>query len=93
MCSVDGCINKHMAIGFCNTHYRRHRRNTPIDKLSCYDMDIKQRLQSFIQINKECWEWQGAKNRKGYGQISISNKRHIAHRVSYKVYKGEIPNG
>lgn len=37
----------------------------------------------------ECWEWDGCRNGKGYGQFC--NTR--AHRFSYMVYVGKIPDG
>lgn len=93
LCSIDDCNNKHLAIGLCNKHYRRHRAGTELNRQSCYDMDIKNRLISFVRIENACWIWTGAKNRKGYGQISIKNKIKAAHRVSYEVHKGEITCG
>jgi hypothetical protein len=41
----------------------------------------------------DCWEWQGALDRKGYGQIKLrSYKRGSAHRVSYELHYGECPD-
>ena len=44
----------------------------------------------------ECWMWQGAKNKKGYGKIGGTGRRLrnlYAHRVSYQLYRGEIADG
>lgn len=43
----------------------------------------------------ECWEWQGAKLRDGYGSFvldtSMKNKKHTqAHRYSYSIHHGNI---
>jgi hypothetical protein len=38
----------------------------------------------------ECWEWVGAKNRKGYGQIRHRGVLEIAHRFSYEMARGEF---
>lgn len=41
----------------------------------------------------ECWVWRGAKS-GGYGWFFIHTGIHeYAHRVSYQLYKGDIPNG
>jgi hypothetical protein len=40
-----------------------------------------------------CWLWTGSKDIKGYGDIRIGDRRHKAHRVSFMIYKGEIPEG
>ena len=42
-----------------------------------------------------CWEWTGATADKGYGQIKRpGTRRQIpAHRLSYLIHRGEIPDG
>ena len=39
-----------------------------------------------------CWEWQGAKI-KGYGSVRINNVALYAHRVSWELFFGSIPEG
>jgi hypothetical protein len=42
----------------------------------------------------ECHIWDAAAEKKGYGKFAIKNSRwELAHRVSFKLYKGEIPEG
>jgi len=38
-----------------------------------------------------CWEWQGAKDAKGYGRIKIKGKPLWVHRVTYAVFVATIP--
>ena len=40
-----------------------------------------------------CWEWQASCDTAGYGTIRINRKLMLAHRVSYILHNGEIPNG
>ena len=42
-----------------------------------------------------CWIWQGTKSRKGYGIIWDSERKHRkhAHRASYSLFNGTIPDG
>jgi hypothetical protein len=42
-----------------------------------------------------CWEWQDAIGPFGYAETTCyeTNKREHAHRVSYRIFKGEIPDG
>ena len=43
-----------------------------------------------------CWEWTGAMTRSGYmgyGRLRMNSKYYLAHRVSYKMEYGSIPNG
>lgn len=39
-----------------------------------------------------CWLWTGPMI-KGYGQIGANGTTHYAHRVSYKMFVGAIPEG
>ncbi len=40
-----------------------------------------------------CWLWDGYLNKHGYGHFRSFNKKILAHRASYQVYYGEIPEG
>ena len=41
----------------------------------------------------ECWAFTGSPGMHGYGVIRDKNKQRRAHRVSYELSKGEIPEG
>ena len=40
-----------------------------------------------------CWLWTGSKTRDGYGQISVDGETTCAHRISWILQNGEIPDG
>jgi len=40
-----------------------------------------------------CWVWTAANNGRGYGQFTLNDKKILAHRFSYMLYKGKIPEG
>lgn len=40
-----------------------------------------------------CWTWLGYKDAKGYGIIKRLGKSYKAHRLSYSIHKGRIPDG
>jgi len=40
-----------------------------------------------------CWEWVGSVGSDGYGQIGISGLNRRAHRMSYIIHNGAIPEG
>ena len=42
---------------------------------------------------EECWEWEAGKQTGGYGQISHGYRNLKAHRVSYEIFVGPIPDG
>ncbi|MFA5037008.1 MAG: HNH endonuclease [Candidatus Izemoplasmatales bacterium] len=41
----------------------------------------------------DCWEWQGSFFKSGYGKFSIGRKTLYAHRVSFEIKNGKIPEG
>lgn len=41
----------------------------------------------------ECWEFQGGRNRQGYGNFSLDGKTAVAHRLVYILTFGDIPAG
>lgn len=40
-----------------------------------------------------CWEWQGAKDRDGYGQTRRRMTRVKAHRRAWEIVNGPVPDG
>lgn len=46
-----------------------------------------------ICINTGCWLWLKSLSGSGYGRFCINGIRLLAHRISYKHFKGEIPEG
>ena len=40
-----------------------------------------------------CWEWTASKFRDGYGQFYLNRKPIGAHRFSWMLYVGEVPDG
>lgn len=46
-----------------------------------------------IRSPKECWNWQGAKKPKGYGNVRISGQYLLSHRVSWELSNFAIPDG
>lgn len=55
--------------------------------------DIKSRLLSRIKFVGTCWEWDAPDTSNGYGNLYVGRKRMRAHRLSYEVFVGEIPEG
>ncbi len=42
-------------------------------------------------VANDCWAWTGTKNTHGYGYVYIEGKLRRAHRVSYELWVGPIP--
>ncbi len=41
--------------------------------------------------SKSCWNWTGGKNEKGYGALRFLGERILAHRLSWIIHNGPIP--
>lgn len=48
---------------------------------------------SIFYNGTRCWEWNGSRHGKGYGHLQVGRSNHKAHRVSYVVAFGNIPQG
>lgn len=46
-----------------------------------------------IKSENECWEWLMSKDKCGYGRLMFNSIREKAHRISWKLINGEIPDG
>jgi hypothetical protein len=54
----------------------------------------KSPVEYIVNEETDCWEWQRAKNNKGYGHfLNKERKTILAHRFYYEKYKGFIPQG
>jgi hypothetical protein len=63
--------------------------------ISKYDSSFNQRFWEKVNIagENECWEWQASRNSKGYGCFSVDGIIKLAHRVSFELANGDIPEG
>ena len=55
--------------------------------------DINTRFWSKVKTGNpdECWEWNGHKDKYGYGQIAIKRKMNKSHRIAWLLNFGDIP--
>lgn len=60
-------------------------------------MDEKRVARFWAKVDKrgldECWLWTATRTRKGYGQFRVGSKLQHAHRVSWELANGPIPEG
>lgn len=53
-----------------------------------------ERFYNKIEKTSSCWVWKaGLRGKSGYGAFKLNGKTVDAHRLSYELHKGEIPNG
>lgn len=46
-----------------------------------------------VNVSEGCWEWEAALYSNGYGHFVINGKDHLAHKVSFQLAGGIIPEG
>lgn len=46
-----------------------------------------------VDKSGDCWNWTGVKQEHGYGVVAVNHKVHRAHRISWMLTNGEIPDG
>lgn len=104
-CSVveDGkrCDRPHLALGWCEMHHGRWRRNGTTDLLPT--PTLAERFWAKVDRNGpapefrphlgSCWIWTARIARDGYGRFGIGGRLKIAHRVAYELEVGPIPEG
>lgn len=51
------------------------------------------RFWSKVKISDGCWEWTAATDHCGYGRFGIRGRNRLAHRVSFCIHVGPVPEG
>jgi len=51
------------------------------------------RFWKHVHKTEDCWEWTSRLTKKGYGRFAVSQKRLAAHRASWFLHYGPIPEG
>jgi len=92
VCTEPDCDRPCIAKGFCTMHYSRSRRT---GKAAPPYLSVEERYYYFgwTELESGCWEWAGALNANGYGTFRKGGKVNAAHRVSYTIHVGAIPEG
>lgn len=54
---------------------------------------VESRFWEKVDKSGDCWVWMAHRNQSGYGVIGDHRKRYLAHRVSYQMVNGPIPQG
>jgi hypothetical protein len=65
----------------------------PFERVSDSDLQRARIFNKCRMSDTGCWLWTGPTNGKGYGVFYVGTKNRHAHRCSYEVFKGSIPEG
>ncbi len=95
-CSVADCARPHKGRGFCEAHYQRWLKyGDPLHVGVKDDRPWLERFASRVVRGDGCWGWSGSRDAFGYGRFTVPEGRRSdgAHRISYRLYCGEIGAG
>lgn len=101
-CSVRGCERSQWSRGWCHRHYAKWYKHgdpewmkpTQAERLRAVT-DRNGPIPEYAPELGPCWLFTARRNRKGYGLMWHSGLRRgvVAHRISYELYVGTIPDG
>lgn len=101
-CSIAGCERTSWCRGWCQRHYNVwHQHGDPtaraISEKSSRIMSVEDTFRFYMPGDPPPegvpWIWNGTINNNGYGQFQVAKKVHLAHRISYELFVGPIPDG
>lgn len=96
-CAVDGCVRLTRVGKVCDMHKDRKRASGsygppgPIPELT-----LEQRFWRKVDQSAgpdSCWPWRGVRAGHRYGQVTVNGRHDYAHRLSYELARGPIPEG
>lgn len=72
-----------------------HHKMAHNEKLVDGEKAIRHRFEQQYERRNEsqCWEWEGAVLKRGYGSIKVNGSTERAHRIAYRLEHGSIPEG
>lgn len=57
------------------------------------NQSLKEKFYCRIRSADDCWLWDVVNKTTGYGEITYRSRRWLAHRLSYELHVGDIPQG
>lgn len=104
-CDVPACVNPdHLSLGTREENQRQRFAKGRIRNVWMWSsnltrspepkrLSLKERIElhSIPEPNSGCWLWTGAGGR--YGQLLVDRRPRPAHRLSWQVFRGPIPQG
>lgn len=96
-CIQEDCSDKVVSRGYCSKHYTRFRKyGSPDIVMTRGSSSVEPKIRfeaKYSMDNDGCWIWTGATNGNGWATFSVGGKAVLAHRYSYEIFKGPIPDG
>lgn len=92
-CEVIECDKQVFSKGYCTAHYKRwYRYGSPTGRPK--QKTTEERFWEKVNKTGSCWGWNAGVYENGYGVFHArKGEAGLAHRYSYELHKGEIPDG
>lgn len=94
---VGGRVDRGFCDPQCRSRYRHDRvRGGPSPhplRRHPRGMSLEDRFWTDVETSEGCWIWLGAPTAGGYGSFHLEGRQYYAHRVSYVLNVGDIPDG
>lgn len=88
-CAVEACVlPRKKSERWCVKHRTRYYRTGRLDLAN-----TEERFWARVSRSGECWEWTGGADRCGYGRLKVDGRYQKAHRYSWVLANGPIPDG
>lgn len=95
-CSIRDCSRVRYCRDMCSMHYKRWQKTEHPEQRYYYRVDAQATARERFWANvptglsqHDCWEWQGYRNKNGYGEFHVERRLQLAHRYSYFLQTGE----
>lgn len=92
LCSFEGCVRAKETKEYCLPHYKQWKRGSTLKPLREF-RTLEWKFWDGAVVQDSCWAWVRTKDKDGYGRIYQDGKTVGAHKVSYMLHVGEIPEG
>lgn len=107
-CVINGCEDRRKGHGYCNRHLKRYRMygnplagreygQTTAAPKRPPGLSLEESFRWYLPgeppPGKVPWLWPGPVDEKGYGTIRFQGRNTFAHRISYELFIGPIPEG
>lgn len=97
VCSVESCLNPAIERGWCKKHYTRWWRYGDLTTNLRPELEQSAIERFWAKVRRlsdgDCWNWLGARVTAGYGQFRVNGSLYYAHRYSYEIHYGPVPDG
>ena len=88
---LESCWQKHEAESLLDVA-KLFPEATAIKRVGVSRNPLSRLLSKVTITDGGCWEWQAATFQKGYGRFSYNGKTLGAHRVSWELHHGPVPD-